>query len=197
MVSPKTTDGTRCSKIYVGQPYLDFRLDNVHDVLIFKKMRCLNYSSSLVKGSEPDFLRHLDPEGGPDRLSWVAEDLELSPNTHNGRHELYFLLYKDSLKLIIATLGLTMANLMVALTGWKLLFAEDASSVVVKGRARLAAKIKGALVTVWESETKSGRDVHLLVRASDAHKKGESTTWLSTSRKSHPRSEVQQRFPCG
>ena len=86
-----------------------------------------------------------------------------------------------------------MENLMTALTGWKLLFNEVASSVVVKGRPRLPSK--GALVTVWERKHESGRDVHLLVRASDARKESESATWLSTSRKWHPRLGVQQRFP--
>ena len=71
---------------------------------------------------------------------------------------------------------------MTALTGWKLLFKEVASSVVVKGRVR-SSKIKGALVTVWERENEIGRDIHLLVRTSDARKESESTTWLSTSRK--------------
>ena len=76
-----------------------------------------------------------------------------------------------------------MADLMIALTGWKLLFSEDASSVVIKGRARLSSsnKIKGALVTVWERENESGRDIQLLVRASDASREPESMTWLSTS----------------
>ena len=197
MVSSQPTDGTRCSKIYVGEPYLDFRLDKVHDVLIFKKMRCLNYTSSLDKGSEEDILRHLDPEGGPDRLSWITEDLELSPNTHKGRHEIYFFLYKDDLILIMPTPGFTPGNLMIALTGWNLVFAEDASSVVVKARARLPAKIKRALVTVWEKGSKSGRDVHLLVRASDARERSESTTWLGTSRKWIPVWKFNGAFLCG
>ena len=84
---------------------------------------------------------------------------------------------------------------MTALTGWKLLFKEVASSVVVKGRARLSTKIRGALVTVWERKSESGKDVHLLVRASDARKESESATWLCTSREWHPRLEVHQHFP--
>ena len=87
-----------------------------------------------------------------------------------------------------------MANLMTALTGWKLLFKEISSSVIVKGRVR-SSKLKGALVTVWEREDASGRDVHLLVRASDARKESEGTTWLSTSREWHSRLRIQQRFP--
>ena len=67
---------------------LDFRVDEVHDLLIFKKMRCLDYSSSLVKGSRNDILRHLNSEGTPDGWDWKTEDLELSPNIHKGRHEL-------------------------------------------------------------------------------------------------------------
>lgn len=89
-----------------------------------------------------------------------------------------------------------MANLMTALTGWELLFREDASSVVVKGRERFSLNriIRGALVTVWKRENESGRDIQLLVRASDG-KESESTTWLSTSREWYPRSDFQQSFP--
>ena len=89
LVSSNSTDSTRYSKLYMGQPCVDFRLDNVHDLSIFKKMRCLNYSSSLEKSSKNDILRHLNPEGGPDRLDWTIEDLELSPISHEGRHELH------------------------------------------------------------------------------------------------------------
>ena len=89
LVSFNPTDADHYSKIYIGRPCLDFRLDKVHGLLIFKKMRCLGYSSSLVKGSENDILRHLDPEGGPDRLDWIIEDLELSPKVHKGRHGIY------------------------------------------------------------------------------------------------------------
>ena len=88
-----------------------------------------------------------------------------------------------------------MENLMIALTGWKLLFQEDALSVVIKGQPRLSSKLKGALVTVWERKNESGRDVHLLVRASDARKESEDTTWLSTSCEWQPHVEFQQRFP--
>ncbi len=77
-----------------------------------------------------------------------------------------------------------MANLMTALTGWELLFSEDTSSVVLKGRARFSSShgIKGALVTVWKREYECRRGIQLLVRASDASKEPQSTTWLSTSR---------------
>ena len=89
LVSSNSTDSTRCSKLYMGRPCLDFRLDEVQHLLIFKKMRCLDYSSSLAKGSENDALRHSNPEGRPDRWDWKSEDLELSPTIHKGRHELY------------------------------------------------------------------------------------------------------------
>ena len=187
LVSANSTESTRCSKLYIGRSCLDFRRDEVQHLLIFKKMRCLDYSSSLVKGSENDVLRHLNPEGGPDRWGWKTEDLELSPSVHKGRHELYLFGIVDGRILTIATLGLTMENLMFALTGWILPFNEVASSVVVKGR-----KIKGALVMVWERANESGKDVHLLVRASNDRKESESTTWLSTSREWHPRLEFQQ-----
>ena len=84
---------------------------------------------------------------------------------------------------------------MTALTGWKLLFKEVASSVVVKGRVR-SSKIKGAMVTVWERENESGRDVHLLVRASDARNQSESTTWLSTSRERFSSLDFSSAFLC-
>ena len=89
LVSSNSSGSTRYSKLYMGGPYLDFRLDKEHDLLIFKNMRCLNYSSSLEKSSKNDILRHLDPEGGPDRGDWKPEDLELSPTNHKGRHELH------------------------------------------------------------------------------------------------------------
>ena len=91
LVSSKLNDATRSSKMYMGRPYLDFRLDKVHGLLIFKEMTYLDYSSSLVKASENDLLRHLNPEGEPDRWDWKAEDLELSPNNHRGRHEFHLL----------------------------------------------------------------------------------------------------------
>ena len=184
LLSSNSTDSTRCSKLYMGQPCLDFRLDKVHNLMIFKKMHCPNYSLSLEKYSENDILRHMDPEGRPDRGDWKPEDLELSLNNHKGRHELHLFGYVDGWILIIATPGLTMANLMTALTGWELLFGEDTSSVVLKGRGRFSSsnRIKGALVTVWKREYEGGRDIQLLVRASDASKEPQSTTWLSTSR---------------
>lgn len=88
LVSSNYTDSTRCSRIYIGRSCLDFQRDKVQGLLIFKKMRCLNYLSSLEKPSEKDILRHLNPEGGPDRWDWKIEDLELSPTNHKGRHEL-------------------------------------------------------------------------------------------------------------
>ena len=89
LVSSNTTDSARYSKLYMGRPCLDFRQDDVHDLLTFKKMRCLDYSSSLVKGSTKDILRHMNSEGGPDRWDWTAEDLKLSPSIHEGRHKLH------------------------------------------------------------------------------------------------------------
>jgi len=78
---------------------------------------------------------------------------------------------------------------MIALTGWQLLFSENASSVVLKGRGHFASqkKIEGALVTVWERENERGKDVQLLVRASSTSGEPKSTTWLSASREWHSR----------
>lgn len=158
LVSSNPTNSTRSSKIYIGRPCLDFQLDK--SLLTFKKMRCLDYSSDLIKFSEKDILRHLNPEGGPDRLGWKVEDLELSTTNHK---------------------GLTLANLMSSLTGWECLFSEDVSNVVVKGRARFSHKIKGALVMIWKREYESGSDIQLLVRASDVNGESKSMIWLSTS----------------
>ena len=142
LVSSNAVDSTRYSKLYMG-PCLDFRLDNVHDLLILKQIRCLNYASSLEKPSKKDILRHLNAEGGPDRWDCkTEEDLELSPAHHDGKHELHFFSFVDGRILIIATPGLTLASLMAALTGWELRFCEDASNVVVKGRARFATPNK-------------------------------------------------------
>ena len=189
LVSSNATDSTRYSKLYMG-PCLDFQLDNVYNLLILKRIRCMDYASSLEKPSEKDILRHLSPEGGPDRWDCRTEpeDLELSPAQHEGKHELHFFRFVDGRILILATPGLTLASLMAALTGWELLFCEDASNVVVKGRTRFATpnKVKGALVMVWERENGSGRDIQLLVRASDASKEPKSTKWLSTSCEWHP-----------
>ena len=88
LVSSNPTDSTSHSKLYMVPPCLDFRLDEGHDILVFKKMLCLDYSSSLVKGSRNATLRHLNPEGGPDGWDWKTKDLKLSPNIHTGRHEL-------------------------------------------------------------------------------------------------------------
>ena len=90
LVSSNPTDSTRYSSLYMGPSCLGLRLDEAHDTLIFKKMRCLDYSSSLVRGSRRDIERHLDPEGAPDRWSWKDEDLELSPSVHKGRPKVHF-----------------------------------------------------------------------------------------------------------
>ena len=87
LVSSNPTDSASYSKLYMVPPCLDFRLDEVHDILIFRKLLCLDYSSSLVKGSRNDILRHLSLEGEPDGWGWKTEDLEVSPNTHRGRFE--------------------------------------------------------------------------------------------------------------
>ena len=91
----------------------------------------------------------------------------------------------DGWILIAAIPGLTLANLMSSLTGWERLFSEDASSVVVNRRIS-SHKLKGAHVMVWKRGNESDRDIQLLVRASDASREPESTTWLSTSREWYP-----------
>ena len=85
LISSSTADSSRSSKLFFDRPYLDFQLDEVNKRLILKNMRCLDYSSSFWKSSENDFLRHLDPEGRPDKWDWVTEDLELSLVNYEGR----------------------------------------------------------------------------------------------------------------
>ena len=101
LVSSNSTDSTRYSRLYMGSSCLDLQLDEADDTLIFKKMHCLDYLSSLVRFSRKDIERHLNPEGGPDRWDWKIEDLELSPTVHEGRHELHLFWYVDGQILII------------------------------------------------------------------------------------------------
>ena len=53
-------------------------------------------------------------------------------------------------------LGLKVA-LMEVLTGWRLLFSEDAPSVLL-GHFPTQKKLKGALVNVWERGAERGKD---------------------------------------
>lgn len=89
LVSSNAAESIRSSKLYFGRPNLDFQLDKVQNLLIFKEMRCLRYISSLEKYSEKDVLRHLDPEGGPEKWDWTTEDLGLSPINHEGMQTLH------------------------------------------------------------------------------------------------------------
>lgn len=90
LVSSNAADSVQSSKLYFGRRCLDFQQDKMHDLLILKDMRCLNYKSSFTKPSEKDFWRHLNPEGGPDSWDLVSEDLELSLFDDEGRTECYF-----------------------------------------------------------------------------------------------------------
>lgn len=91
-----TADSTRSSKLYFGQPFLDFQHDKMHDLLIFKNMRCLNYTSSVGKPSKKDLLRHLDPEGGPDMLVLKTENLYLTVD--EGEPKRCLILHVDGLE---------------------------------------------------------------------------------------------------
>ena len=75
LVTSAVVKSTRCSKVYFGHLCLDFNL-GVESV-IFKRTFRLNYVSSTEKASEKDLLRHLDPEGGPEKWEFVSEDMEL------------------------------------------------------------------------------------------------------------------------
>ena len=86
--------------------------------------------------------------------------------------------------LIVVILGLKV-GLMEVVTGWRLLFSEDAPSVLLKSIGhfpKTQKKIKGALVTVWEREGERGRDLQLLVRTSSTVEESKEFKWLSASR---------------
>lgn len=167
LISSNAADSTRSSKLYFGRPCLDFQQDKRHDLLILNDMRCLNYESSLKKPSEKDLLRHMDPEGGPDMWDLMTEDLKIS---------------------LIDYEGLTVANLMEVLTGWRLRISEDAPVVSFKNIGRLTTqkKMKGALVTVWERDAKTGKDFQLLIRTSSTSGESKDILWLSASLSSLP-----------
>ena len=86
-------------------------------------------------------------------------------------------------RLIVVISGLTVANLMEVLTGWRLLFSEDAPSVILRsgGRFLNQRKMGQALVTVWEREAETGMYLQLLVRAPSTSGESRDTAWLSAS----------------
>lgn len=77
-----------------------------------------------------------------------------------------------------------MANLMEVLTGWRLLFSEDAPVVSLKSIRRLSTqkKMKEALVTVWEREAETGKILQLLVRTTSTSENPREPPWLSACR---------------
>ena len=83
---------------------------------------------------------------------------------------------------------------MEVLTGWRIVFSEDAPNVLLKSEGRLSTqkKIKGALVTVWEREGERGKDLQLLVRDSSTLEKPKEMKWLSASRECHFHLEFNQ-----
>ena len=96
LITANVADSTRSSRLYFGQPCLDFQQDNMHGLFVLKKMLCLNYASYLEKPSKKDFLKHLDQEGGPDVWDLITEDLPLTD--HEGRPKRYSFLNGDGLE---------------------------------------------------------------------------------------------------
>ena len=53
----------------------------------FRKIRCLDYRSSLKWAVASDLLKRMDTEGGPERQAWKeGENLELPMGDHGGRY---------------------------------------------------------------------------------------------------------------
>lgn len=77
-----------------------------------------------------------------------------------------------------------MAKVLEALSGWQLLFREDAPTVTLKGVQRFssAKKINEALVMVWRRQAKTGVELQLLVRSLSTGAEKNSNPWLSVSR---------------
>jgi len=77
-------------------------------------------------------------------------------------------------------IGLAVPDILEILTGWRLMFCEEAPIVSLNsGNARRQRKMEKALVMVLARETAINEDVQLLVRASS----GKADAWLSASRK--------------
>ena len=83
---------------------------------------------------------------------------------------------------------------MEVVTGWRIVFSEDAPSVLLKSIGHLSRQkeIKGALVTVWEREGERGKDLQLLVRDSSTLEEPKEMKWLSASRECHFHLEFNQ-----
>lgn len=164
-------DSIRSSKLYFGRYSLDFRLDALQGFLAFGGLRRLHYTSSTEKFSEKDLLRNLDREGGPDAWDLRTEDVELWLDGHGGR------------RLPTLQKGSPWLDFMESLTGWWLVFGEEALSVITKGARRLSQwkKMGKAFVTVWKKESEIGTELHLLIRASMTDEERIDNPWLSTS----------------
>ena len=101
-------------------------------------------------------------------------------------------------RLIVAISGLTVANLMKMLTGWRLLFSEDAPSVILRSGRHFPKqrKMGRALVTVWEREVETGIYLQLLVRAPSTSGESRDTTWLSAPRECYSHFELDRAPVC-
>ena len=184
LIAATSEDCTQYSEIYFGRQNLDFQLHKLEELIILRGMHRLNYTLSLRKSSRNDLLRLLSSEGGPDGSDWYKKDLELRLKDHDGERGL--LAFNTSLGRILIDLikGPTVADLMETLSGWRLLFDENASYVSL-GSGLRTKKMEAALVTIWQRGAGTSRDVQLLIRAASSSKEPEDTTWLSASRKSH------------
>lgn len=191
LISSTTASSARSSQLYFGRSCLDFQIDKAKDSLVLSDMRCLDYTSKLEKPAENDLYRYLDPEGKPDKCIWQTVSVN-----YEGRYRKFIYCaighcINYILGLTITLLGPAVADVMEVLTGWQLLFCEDASAVILKEVRRSISTIIGrrielgeALVMVWKAEAETEQGVQLLVRALSAT--AERWLWLSVSRKLDP-----------
>jgi hypothetical protein len=98
--SSKTVDSLRTSKMYFGNSDQAFDMDRARTSLTLFNMWQPNYASSFEKSSEKDFLRQMDPEGGPDVVGWqTVPQFYLSSVEFEGKHNFQSCLpYTDKLK---------------------------------------------------------------------------------------------------
>ena len=77
------------------------------------------------------------------------------------------------------------------LTGWQLLFSENAPDAIIKSGGTFARpkKMKDAWVTLWEKEAETSQDLQLLIRTSNASGEFKEGPWLSTCRECYSTSE--------
>lgn len=204
LISYAAADSARYSQVYFGKSSLDFWIAKAENWLVLNGMRCLDYTSELEKSSKNDLSRRMDPEGRPDMCIWHPlptskfSSVNYKGTLRNLRCALAMLYSRIIISLIleltISLVGLEAADVMEALTGWRLLFCERAPAVALKGVRKLGGKtnLGEALVMVWRAEAKTNKDVQLLVRAPSS---GAKPAWLSVSSESNIFPSACKRLP--